>query len=74
VANAPVLSAAERKNEPRFRERRVYLGEGESRRKGFPFMMRGFAPPDPTPAPALGQDQQAVLADLNPTGRKETSS
>ncbi|GAA4239826.1 CoA transferase [Actinomadura meridiana] len=64
VAVAPVLTAAERKHEPRFRERRVYLGEGESRRKGFPFTMRGYAPPEPTPAPALGQDQEAVLAVL----------
>ncbi|QXJ23276.1 CoA transferase [Actinomadura graeca] len=72
VANAPVLSAAERRHEPRFRERRVYLGDRGSRRKGFPFTMRGFAPPDPAPAPALGQDQETVLADPGFCGRKET--
>ncbi|MGH3242978.1 MAG: CaiB/BaiF CoA transferase family protein, partial [Spirillospora sp.] len=64
VANAPVLSAAERDREPRFRDRRVYLGDGDSRRKGFPLTMHGYAPPDPAPAPSLGQDQDAVLANL----------
>ncbi|TDD95139.1 CoA transferase [Actinomadura rubrisoli] len=72
VANAPVLSAAERGREPRFRERRVFLGDGDSRRKGFPLTMRGYVPPDPAPAPALGQDQEAVLADPSLTGGKET--
>ncbi|TMR00334.1 CoA transferase [Actinomadura soli] len=71
VANAPVLPAAERGREPRFRERRVFLGDGDSRRKGFPFTMRGHAPPDPAPSPALGQDQEAVLADLSLTGGAE---
>ncbi|RKS78957.1 crotonobetainyl-CoA:carnitine CoA-transferase CaiB-like acyl-CoA transferase [Actinomadura pelletieri DSM 43383] len=64
VANAPVLSAAERGREPRFRERRVFLGDRNSRRKGFPFTMRDYTPPDPAPAPNLGQDQEAVLASL----------
>ncbi|WP_207400728.1 CaiB/BaiF CoA transferase family protein, partial [Actinomadura roseirufa] len=73
VPNAPVLSAAERGREPRFRERRVFLGDHGSRRKGFPFTMRDFAPPDPAPAPALGQDQEAVFADPGFTGRKETA-
>ncbi|MFI0480247.1 CoA transferase [Actinomadura sp. 9N215] len=73
VAAAPVLSAAERGREPRFGERRVFLGDRGSRRKGFPFTMRGYAPPDPAPAPALGQDQEAVLADLSFTGRKGSS-
>ncbi|WUH98899.1 CoA transferase [Spirillospora sp. NBC_00431] len=72
VANAPVLSAAERGREPRFRERRVFLGQGASRRKGFPLTMRGYAPPDPAPAPSLGQDQDAVLAGPSPAGRKQT--
>ncbi|TYB44024.1 CoA transferase [Actinomadura chibensis] len=72
VANAPVLSAAERGREPRFRDRRVFLGDGESRRKGFPFTMRDYTPPDPAPAPTLGQDQDAVLADPSRTGRTET--
>ncbi|WP_242909222.1 CaiB/BaiF CoA-transferase family protein [Actinomadura terrae] len=73
VAHAPVLSAAERGREPRFRERRVFLGDGASRRKGFPLTMRGYTPPDPAPAPGLGQHQEEVLADPSLTAGNATS-
>lgn len=70
IANAPVLSAAERALEPRFRDRRVFLGEGRSRRKGFPFRMRGYSPPAPAPAPTLGQDQETVLSEIHVAARR----
>ncbi|WP_242888771.1 CaiB/BaiF CoA-transferase family protein [Actinomadura litoris] len=62
VAGAPVLTASERGREPRFRERRVFLGDGATRRKGFPLTLHGHTPPDPAPAPGLGEHQEAVLA------------
>jgi crotonobetainyl-CoA:carnitine CoA-transferase CaiB-like acyl-CoA transferase len=54
IPSAPVLSAQDREGEPHFRERRVFLS-GTDRLKGFPFVLQGFVPARPAPAPGLGQ-------------------
>lgn len=58
---APVLDAAERGRHPHFNQRRVFLA-GASPRKGFPLLLQGYRPPDPTPAPALGEHNDLIAA------------
>ncbi|MFC4241880.1 CoA transferase [Gryllotalpicola reticulitermitis] len=61
IPSAPVLRANERADDPHFAGRRVFL-DSEARRKGFPMVLDGYTPPEPSLAPALGQDTEAVLA------------
>lgn len=57
VPSVPVCTAADRAAESRYRERRVALRSTEGEwLKGFPLILRGFAPTDPGPAPALTED------------------
>lgn len=57
VPAVPVCSAADRAAQPHYRERRVALrGTDTWWLKGFPLILRGFTPPDPAPAPDLGED------------------
>ncbi|WP_033288108.1 CaiB/BaiF CoA-transferase family protein [Amycolatopsis jejuensis] len=51
---APVRTARERAEDPHFRRRRVFLDEPR-RQKGFPFRLHGYEPPQPQPAPRIGQ-------------------
>ncbi|MFJ6569256.1 CoA transferase [Streptomyces sp. NPDC091292] len=60
VPCAPVYTAADRERDPRFRNRRVFLDT--PLRKGFPMRLLGYSPPDPRPAPEIGQDNATVLA------------
>jgi crotonobetainyl-CoA:carnitine CoA-transferase CaiB-like acyl-CoA transferase len=68
VPAAPVLTAVERCQEPHFSARRVFLG-GPPRRKGFPFLLRGYSPPNPLPAPALGEHSELVSGGTWPASR-----
>jgi len=61
VPCAPVLTAADRAAEPQFRGRRVFL-DSPQRLKGFPMLMRNFAPSTPEPAPTLGADTDRVIS------------
>jgi crotonobetainyl-CoA:carnitine CoA-transferase CaiB-like acyl-CoA transferase len=61
VPCAPVLTAADRAAEQHFRDRRVFL-DTPQRLKGFPMVMRNFAPPAPGPAPTLGADTDRVIS------------
>ncbi|WUH98566.1 CoA transferase [Spirillospora sp. NBC_00431] len=54
VPSAPVRSARERAADPHFRRRRVFLDEPR-RQKGFPLRLFGYEPPQPRPAPRLGE-------------------
>jgi len=57
VPAVPVCTAADRAAQPRYLKRRVALrGPDGEWLKGFPLVMRGFAPPDPGSAPELGED------------------
>ncbi|MFI0424237.1 CoA transferase [Spongiactinospora sp. 9N601] len=61
VPCAPVVSADERAGDPHFQRRRVFL-PGVPRRKGFPLRLCEYEPPDPGPAPSLGQHNAVVLS------------
>jgi crotonobetainyl-CoA:carnitine CoA-transferase CaiB-like acyl-CoA transferase len=61
VPAAPVLSARDRADEPHFLDRRVYL-PGPERLKGFPFVLDGYVPDRPAPAPRLGQHNSLLGA------------
>ncbi|MGH3242531.1 MAG: CoA transferase, partial [Spirillospora sp.] len=54
VPSAPVQSARERAGDPHFQRRRVFLDEPR-RQKGFPLRLFGYEPPQPRPAPRLGE-------------------
>ncbi|MFI0485362.1 CoA transferase [Actinomadura sp. 9N215] len=54
VPSAPVQSARERAADPHFKRRRVFLDEPR-RQKGFPLRLFGYEPPQPRPAPRLGE-------------------
>jgi crotonobetainyl-CoA:carnitine CoA-transferase CaiB-like acyl-CoA transferase len=57
VPAVPVCSAADRAAQQHYRDRRVALrGPDTEWLKGFPLVLHGFTPPDPLPAPALGED------------------
>ncbi|MEV0341396.1 CoA transferase [Nocardia sp. NPDC050713] len=57
VPAVPVCTAADRAVQSRYRERRLALrGADGGWLKGFPMILRGFAPADPGPAPGLGED------------------
>ncbi|WP_181801122.1 CaiB/BaiF CoA-transferase family protein [Streptomyces shenzhenensis] len=55
VPAVPVNTAADRARDPRYRERRAALRVPEWL-KGFPMILHGHTPPDPAPAPALGEN------------------
>ncbi|MFF0080647.1 CoA transferase [Streptomyces canus] len=55
VPAVPVNTAADRARDPRYRERRVALRVPQWL-KGFPMILHGHTPPDPAPAPALGEN------------------
>jgi crotonobetainyl-CoA:carnitine CoA-transferase CaiB-like acyl-CoA transferase len=57
VPAVPVSTAADRAEQPRYRERRLALRTPDWI-KGFPMIMHGFEPPTPAAAPALGEDIQ----------------
>ncbi|TDD35961.1 CoA transferase [Actinomadura sp. KC06] len=59
VPSAPVQSARERAEDPHFRRRRVFLNEPR-RQKGFPLRLFGYEPPQPSPAPRLGQHDAEI--------------
>ncbi|MFI0366824.1 CoA transferase [Actinomadura sp. 1N219] len=59
VPSAPVQSARERAEDPHFRRRRVFLDEPR-RQKGFPLRLFGYEPPQPSPAPRLGQHDAEI--------------
>ncbi|WP_171064117.1 CaiB/BaiF CoA-transferase family protein [Actinomadura soli] len=59
VPSAPVQSARERAEDPHFRRRRVFLDEPR-RQKGFPLRLFGYEPPQPRPAPGLGQHDAEI--------------
>jgi crotonobetainyl-CoA:carnitine CoA-transferase CaiB-like acyl-CoA transferase len=67
IPSAPVLGADERAHHPHFVSRRVFLG-GETRRKGFPLVLDGYRPHDPSPAPRLGQHTEVVLTHSGEAG------
>lgn len=57
VPAVPVNTAADRAAQPCYRERRIALRSVDGEWiKGFPFVLRGFDPADPGPAPALTED------------------
>jgi crotonobetainyl-CoA:carnitine CoA-transferase CaiB-like acyl-CoA transferase len=77
VPAVPVCSAADRAAQPHYRERRIALrSEDGEWLKGFPLVLRGFAPADPGPAPALAEDIPdpeserfaALLSEILPAG------
>lgn len=68
VPCVPVLDAAERMREPHFVRHRVFL-DGPVRRKGFPLTFEGHRPPDPGPAPQLGEHTDLVLGEGSPVRR-----
>ncbi|MEU0413933.1 CoA transferase [Streptomyces griseorubiginosus] len=55
VPAVPVNTAADRARDPRYRERRAALRAPEWL-KGFPLILHGHTPPQPAPAPALGEN------------------
>ncbi|MEU6200878.1 CoA transferase [Streptomyces sp. NPDC047061] len=55
VPAVPVNTAADRARDPRYGERRAALRAPEWL-KGFPMILHGHTPPDPAPAPALGEN------------------
>ncbi|MDX3642865.1 CoA transferase [Streptomyces sp. MB09-02B] len=55
VPAVPVNTAADRARDPRYRERRAALRVPEWL-KGFPMILHGHTPPDPAPAPVLGEN------------------
>jgi crotonobetainyl-CoA:carnitine CoA-transferase CaiB-like acyl-CoA transferase len=61
VPAVPVTNAAERGRDHHFMNRRVFL-PGPPRRKGFPFVLAGYAPPEPAMAPAIGEHSSALAA------------
>ncbi|MFI0405854.1 CoA transferase [Actinomadura sp. 3N508] len=65
VPSAPVQSARERAEDPHFRRRRVFLDEPR-RQKGFPLRLFGYEPPQPRPAPSLGQHDIEIRNGLLP--------
>lgn len=48
-------TAANRPRDPRYDERRTAL-RVPAWLKGFPMLLHGYAPPEPSPAPALGSN------------------
>ncbi|MEW1863272.1 CoA transferase [Streptomyces sp. NPDC088194] len=66
VPCAPVNTAADREHDPRFTNRRVFLDDPP--RKGFPMRLLGYHPPDPGPAPDIGQDNATLLAGAREAG------
>ncbi|MDX2604428.1 CoA transferase [Streptomyces caniscabiei] len=62
VPAVPVNTAADRARDPRYRERRAALRAPEWL-KGFPLILHGHTPPDPAPAPALGENAGRPDAD-----------
>ncbi|SFN07119.1 Crotonobetainyl-CoA:carnitine CoA-transferase CaiB [Streptomyces sp. cf124] len=57
VPTVPVHTAADRARDPRYRERRAALRVPEWL-KGFPMILHSHTPPDPAPAPALGDNAE----------------
>ncbi|MDX2825224.1 CoA transferase [Streptomyces ipomoeae] len=55
VPAVPVNTATDRARDPRYRDRRTALRVPEWL-KGFPMILHGHTPPDPAPAPALGEN------------------
>ena len=53
----PVNTATDRARDPRYRERRVALHIPEWV-KGLSMILHGHTPPEPTPAPALGDNAE----------------
>ncbi|OLT12172.1 hypothetical protein BJF78_24900 [Pseudonocardia sp. CNS-139] len=72
VPCAPVLAADERARHPHFARRRVFLDDPE-RRKGFPFVMQRYRPPDPGRAPLLGEHNATVVG-ADPRGATTRAS
>jgi len=63
IPAVPVLTALDRRSNPRFTQRRVRLDDlGPVPVKGFPFVSTVWTPGVPTPAPGLGQDTRQVLS------------
>jgi crotonobetainyl-CoA:carnitine CoA-transferase CaiB-like acyl-CoA transferase len=54
VPATPVVTASQRADDTHFLERRVFLA-GPPRCKGYPLVLHSYTPPDPSPAPALGE-------------------
>ncbi|TDD87146.1 CaiB/BaiF CoA-transferase family protein [Actinomadura rubrisoli] len=60
IPSAPVQSARERAEDPHFQRRRVFLG-GARRQKGYPLRLSGYEPPEPRPAPRIGEHNADIL-------------
>ncbi|MGH3586377.1 MAG: CoA transferase, partial [Pseudonocardia sp.] len=71
VTAAPVLSAKERAEDPHFRRRRVFL-DGARRQKGFPLRLFGYEPPQPRPAPRIGEHDAEVRSGRWPGAAEST--
>ncbi|MGM4929588.1 CoA transferase [Tardiphaga sp. 619_E2_N8_5] len=60
IPGAPVQTARQRTQQPRFTARQVFLPT-ELRLKGYPILLAGYTPPLPKPAPGLGEHNAELL-------------